>query len=93
MDPATYGIFYHDDYDYLQHLKPVGEDPNGVIINAQKSIEKESGIQFLDKSDAAALGDFSKSKNNLKLPVEVFASNEEMAVGLMNQEASAGNQK
>ncbi len=73
-------------------MKAVGEDPSGVILNAQESDEKEGGIQFLDRNDAAALDDYTKSKNSVILPSDVFASNEEMAVGLMNQEASLGNE-
>ncbi len=90
-DPTQFGIYYHDDYDYLQHLKPVGEDPRGVILNVQKKEERESGIQFVDKSDAVALDSYTKSKTSaVALPSDVFASNEEMDVGLMNQEATLG---
>ncbi|KAF0273256.1 hypothetical protein FOG51_01758 [Hanseniaspora uvarum] len=32
---ADYGILYDDDeYDYLQHLKPIGEDPTAVFVAA-----------------------------------------------------------
>ncbi|KAL6935194.1 uncharacterized protein HGUI_03079 [Hanseniaspora guilliermondii] len=32
---ADYGIMYDDkEYDYLQHLKPIGEDPNAVFVAA-----------------------------------------------------------
>lgn len=89
-DQTQFGIYYHDEYDYLQHLKAVGEDPSAVILNAQKKEEKESGIQFLDQSDAVALDSYTKAKSSVALPSDVFASNEEMDVGLMNQEATLG---
>ena len=35
-DGTDYGIFFEkqDNYDYIQHLKPIGEDPSAVFIQA-----------------------------------------------------------
>ena len=41
-EAADFGIFFkkNDDYDYVQHLKPIGEDKNAVYIAA--NIKKDS---------------------------------------------------
>jgi len=45
---SLYGISFEDqlEYDYLQHLKPMGEDPSAVFIpSGPVKVEKE-GILF-----------------------------------------------
>ena len=38
-DPALHGIFFEDQrgYDYMQHLKPMGQDPAAVFVAAPQS--------------------------------------------------------
>lgn len=35
-DPASHGIYFDDqnEYDYMKHLKPVGLDPNSIVVDA-----------------------------------------------------------
>lgn len=92
-DLSKYGVYYYDDYNYLQHLKTVGEDPSGVVLSVHGDKEPEKGICFRDESDANALDSITGngSKKNLSFPSEVFPSAEEMDVGLMNQPETLGN--
>ncbi|KAI9017308.1 hypothetical protein BC832DRAFT_544158 [Gaertneriomyces semiglobifer] len=58
-DPSLYGIFFKDQdrYDYLKHLKTIGEDPSGVFMEVkQPKKEKPAGITFVEdeKEEEAA---------------------------------------
>ncbi|XP_046386670.1 protein LTV1 homolog [Ischnura elegans] len=76
-EQRKYGIFFDDDYNYLQHLR----DANAVSvewepceryrINKQENSSKESG----------------ENKPRVTLPSSVFASNVEEEVGLLNKAA------
>ncbi|KAK6453640.1 Low temperature viability protein [Scheffersomyces xylosifermentans] len=50
---AQYGIFFDDSkYDYMQHLKPIGQDNEGIFIEAKsdkKAVQKSSNIEDLFK--------------------------------------------
>ncbi|KAA8896345.1 hypothetical protein TRICI_006911 [Trichomonascus ciferrii] len=51
-EAALYGITYDDSkYDYMQHLKPMGQDPNAIFI-AKKDLDRKpkGGIEFKEKS-------------------------------------------
>ncbi|KAI9207172.1 Low temperature viability protein-domain-containing protein [Polychytrium aggregatum] len=94
-DAAMYGITFSDmgSYDYLQHLKPMGEDPSAVYIEAKssKKPQKKSGIQFVDEdaaSEIASTARGSKRKVNFALPQDVLPSRYENAVGMLNTEAA-----
>jgi protein LTV1 len=74
-DASNFGVYFknQDEYDYMQHLKVIGEDPSGVFIdNAPK--EKKQGIQFVEESHAQVFG----SKDEL----EVGIMNQEATMGL-----------
>lgn len=91
-DLSKFGIYYHDDYDYLKHLKSVGQDPSAVILSAHGQKESpEKGIHFKDENDANEMDHVTgKSKKNVSLPSDVFPSGQEMDVGLMNQPGTLG---
>ncbi|XP_028402641.1 protein LTV1 homolog [Dendronephthya gigantea] len=69
-EQRDYGVFYEDDYDYLQHLKPRTDttlEPlpdNVTVIEAKKSDVKKFG--------------------KVSLPREVFASGHEEKEGILN---------
>ena len=80
-EQRKYGIYYDDEYDYLQHLKGVEEveegyyfeefDPKGTRIKDIKlknEIESEKG-----------------NENVIKLPSSVFASQYQESVGMLNK--------
>lgn len=51
-EAALYGITYDDSrYDYMQHLRPMGQDPNAIFI-AKKDLDRKpkGGIEFKEKS-------------------------------------------
>eukprot|EP00833_Pecoramyces_ruminatium_P001893 jgi/Orpsp1_1/1175925/evm.model.c7180000055744.1 len=89
---ALYGIDFDDTkYDYMQHLKVIGEDPTAVFIPSKEEAKKEAkktGIQF--KDDSIDLDDKSNQKKRVtfQLPEEVLPSKYEEEVGLMNREDS-----
>ena len=75
-EQIKYGIYYDDDYDYLQHLKGVKEDeyffeefdPKGSRI---KEIKLKNEID--------------KEKDIIKLPSSVFPSQYQENVGMLNK--------
>ncbi|KNC79020.1 hypothetical protein, variant [Sphaeroforma arctica JP610] len=66
---AEQGIYYDDNYDYLKHLKTVGEDPEGVLIAAPK----RKGVHIPDPTAPI-----------IDLPADVFASETQNEVGMLN---------
>ncbi|KAJ3272376.1 hypothetical protein HDV01_005559 [Terramyces sp. JEL0728] len=86
-DASNYGVYFknQDEYDYMQHMKAMGTDPSAVFL-APNSGKKEVnvGIKFHDKNDA-----HSMDSKTLSIPSDVFASENEMEVGLMNQPANS----
>ncbi|KAI8816229.1 uncharacterized protein EV422DRAFT_546605 [Fimicolochytrium jonesii] len=90
-DPSLYGIFFTDQekYDYLKHLKPIGEDPSAVFMeakNSQSKKDKSGGIQFVD-ADAQEAHSGQRKTVAFQLPSEALASEYETRVGLLNQPA------
>ncbi|PFH52312.1 hypothetical protein AMATHDRAFT_189929 [Amanita thiersii Skay4041] len=72
-EAALYGIYYNDtEYDYMQHLRPVGVQEDGVesILIEAPSARKSSG-----------------KRSNLDLPQSVFASKTELPSNYQSQQA------
>uniref|UniRef100_A0A8P0TN34 Protein LTV1 homolog n=2 Tax=Canis lupus TaxID=9612 RepID=A0A8P0TN34_CANLF len=76
-EQRKYGVFFDDDYDYLQHLKePSGPSeliPTSTISAPNRRDEKEETLVI--------------STTGIKLPSSVFASEFEEDVGLLNKAA------
>lgn len=70
-EQQKYGIFFDDDYDYLQHLK----DVNTLDVEWER-------VETINVSKAE-----KKTDHKLNLPSSVFASNVEEKVGLLNKAA------
>lgn len=64
-----HGIFFNDDYDYMQHLRPRGE---GMLV-------------YADGKEQASLPQTDVSFGNVKLPAGVFASTQEEDIGMLNK--------
>lgn len=71
-EQQKYGIYFDDDYDYLQHLK----DVNSLTAEWER-IDNTNSSKTNDKKDAP----------KINLPSSVFASNVEEKVGLLNRAA------
>jgi len=69
-DKTEYGIYYDDDYDYLQHLRPRGE---GMLIMAEDIAPKPKPKE---KDDCFGV---------LNLPAEVLPSKFEENIGMLNK--------
>lgn len=76
-EQRKYGVFFDDDYDYLQHLKePSGPSeliPTSFSITSNWKDEKEETLVI--------------PSTGIKLPSSVFASDFEEDVGLLNKAA------
>lgn len=72
-EQRKYGVFFDDDYDYLQHLK----EPSGP---AELIPSTAFGTYSSDEKEEA-------SSTGIKLPSSVFASEFEEDVGLLNKAA------
>ncbi|RIB18806.1 Low temperature viability protein [Gigaspora rosea] len=87
---ALYGIYYDDtDYDYLQHLKPIGEDQGAIYIEApskDKEKKKKGQLEFVEDQNHQESGTSKKDKKvTIVLPDEVLPSREEMPIEFFNQ--------
>lgn len=76
-EQRKYGVFFDDDYDYLQHLKePSG--PSELIPTSTVSVPNRK-----DEDEGTSV----ISTTGIKLPSSVFASEFEEDVGLLNKAA------
>ncbi|XP_042341151.1 protein LTV1 homolog [Plectropomus leopardus] len=82
-EQREFGVFFDDDYDYLQHLREasvpselVAAGPSRRLINVRD--EDEENEEDMDGAVPAA---------TIKLPSSVFASEFEEEVGLLNKAA------
>uniref|UniRef100_A0A182ITA9 Protein LTV1 homolog n=1 Tax=Anopheles atroparvus TaxID=41427 RepID=A0A182ITA9_ANOAO len=72
-EQAKFGIFFDDDYDYLQHLREPGRNEVFWEPIASKSTKEQPGAE----------------KVSIKLPSSVFASQFEEKEGIMKKAANA----
>ncbi|KAK2503880.1 hypothetical protein MC885_015332, partial [Smutsia gigantea] len=76
-EQRKYGVFFDDDYDYLQHLKEPSGPSELIPTSAFSAPSREN-----DKEETLVL-----SSTGIKLPSSVFASEFEEDVGLLNKAA------
>lgn len=77
-EQRNFGVFFDDDYDYLQHLKEAS-GPSELVAAVDLSLERE--VQLRDEEAESA------APTSIKLPSSVFASEFEEEVGLLNKAA------
>lgn len=86
-EERKYGIFYDDDYNYMQHVKDrdlVEHDWDSADrFLMERKVAKEQQQQQGDQEKEAASSEGAK----LKLPSQVFASRHMEEVGLLNKAA------
>ncbi|XP_039749446.1 protein LTV1 homolog [Pararge aegeria] len=85
-EQSKYGIFFDDDYNYLQHLK----DTREVTMLLQPKSSHKRKEKPLPKSHDDSNDDAKEGTETLQLPSSVFASEVEEDVGLLNKAASQG---
>lgn len=86
-EQKKYGIYFDDDYNYLQHLKDTKEVTLVLQPKAtHKRKEKQMNRNVVENEDEEE----TDATENIKLPSSVFASAVEEDVGLMNKAASQG---
>lgn len=77
-EQQKYGVFFEDEYDYLQHLKDVT-----TLTTEWERVEPANKVDDKKSVD---------KKNEIILPSSVFESNVEEKVGLLNRAATSGLQ-
>ncbi|KAG7213301.1 hypothetical protein KM043_002600 [Ampulex compressa] len=75
-EQQKYGIYFDDDYDYLQHLR----DVNSLTTEWER-------IEPTTKTKPEKKEDDQKDAPKINLPSSVFASNVEEKIGLLNKAA------
>lgn len=90
-EERKYGVFFDDDYDYMQHLRE-RDDEDAIHweymppVNLKgKSATDES--PFDDQLSSPSIANPGKSETKLKLPSSLFASEFEEAEGMLRKAA------
>ncbi|CAG8668871.1 12426_t:CDS:2, partial [Ambispora gerdemannii] len=81
---ALYGVYFDDtDYDYTQHLRPIGVNHGAVFVEApsRKEKGKKKGLEFRTSSPK------KDQKITIELPPEVLPSREEIPVEYFDRSA------
>ncbi|KAI8433066.1 hypothetical protein MSG28_013924 [Choristoneura fumiferana] len=84
-EQRKYGVYFDDDYNYLQHLK----DTKEVTLVLQPKVSHKRKDKGQSSQDEEGLKEVVV-RDNLTLPSSVFASEVEEDVGLLNKAASQG---
>ncbi len=77
-EQQKFGIYYEDDYDYLQHLREVDDDETEM---EEMKVTKVGSVLIKEDDEV------DEKDSRLKLPSSVFASKYEEDVGYFNQAA------
>ncbi|CAH2057016.1 unnamed protein product, partial [Iphiclides podalirius] len=80
-EQRKYGIYFDDDYNYLQHLKDTKEVT--MVLQPKTTHKKKAKTESL-------IEEKKEISDTLTLPSSVFASEVEEDVGLLNKAASQG---
>uniref|UniRef100_A0AAY4AFG9 Protein LTV1 homolog n=1 Tax=Denticeps clupeoides TaxID=299321 RepID=A0AAY4AFG9_9TELE len=83
-EQRNYGVFFDDDYDYLQHLKEASQ-PTELVSSSLKPRNRRPIKD--DEEDEEAEDLQMVPAASIKLPSSVFASEFEEDVGLLNKAA------
>ena len=77
-EQQKFGIYYEDDYDYLQHLREVDDEETEM---EEEKVTKVGSVLIKETNEE------DERDSRLKLPSSVFASKYEEDVGYFNQAA------
>ncbi|CAG8585551.1 4156_t:CDS:2 [Ambispora leptoticha] len=90
---ALYGVYFDDtDYDYTQHLRPIGVNRDAVFIESplRKEKGKKKGLEFVknDEDDDTRISSSKRDeKVAIELPPEVLPSREEIPAEYFDRSA------
>ncbi|XP_076441264.1 protein LTV1 homolog [Babylonia areolata] len=87
-EQMQYGIYYEDDYDYLQHLRDVDEIHDSEMRQLPGFQMKEE-----ENDDVRSVSMASTTASRLQLPSSVMGSAVERDVGLLNMAAASSGPK
>ncbi|XP_060755554.1 protein LTV1 homolog isoform X2 [Neoarius graeffei] len=90
-EQRKYGVFFDDDYDYLQHLREASQPAELVSASRPYSNSRPLGFDEEEEMDEDEQGKEEEvlmlPAASIKLPSSVFASEFEEEVGLLNKAA------
>ncbi|XP_059473693.1 protein LTV1 homolog [Neocloeon triangulifer] len=86
-EQRQFGIFFDDEYNYMQHIKSV--DDHDVELQPVERIRIESG-KLNPPGSSSKVSHSTSSGQTVQLPANVFASEAEEEVGLLNKAAPMG---
>jgi len=91
-EQREFGVFFEDDYNYMQHLKDRKLVEHDWSEADRFILEKrEGGNENKQKPSESSSSDLATTRvGNVTLPSTVFASKEEEEVGLLNKAAPRG---
>ncbi|KAK2817505.1 hypothetical protein Q5P01_025696 [Channa striata] len=85
-EQRNYGVFFDDDYDYLQHLKEAS-GTNELVAAGPLYTDRRPVRLHDEEQEEEEERDESIPASSIKLPSSVFASEFEEEVGLLNKAA------
>lgn len=85
-EQRNFGVFFDDDYNYLQHLKETARPAELVASGQSQRDRRPIGLQVEDEEETEEGADVIPAAT-LNLPSSVFASEFEEDVGMLNKAA------
>ncbi|XP_016415677.1 protein LTV1 homolog isoform X1 [Sinocyclocheilus rhinocerous] len=84
QEQRKFGVFFDDDYDYLQHLR---EAPQPTELVSAPRLRRDARPKPAEDEEDMEEEDVNVPTASIKLPSSVFASEFEEEVGLLNKAA------
>ncbi|XP_076847904.1 protein LTV1 homolog [Brachyhypopomus gauderio] len=84
-EQRKFGVFFDDDYDYLQHLRETSQPAE--LVSASRPHRDTQPLTFEEEGDGCEEEVVVIPVSSLTLPSSVFASEFEEEVGLLNKAA------
>lgn len=90
-EQRKYGVYYDDDYDYMQHLKNVKDREQEYEISEVYDKATKKFVRFDDLHEKRSNQDEAgPSGQRLQLPSSLFESGIKESVGMLNKAAAVG---
>ena len=92
-EERKFGVFFDDDYDYMQHLREKEDlykdfTDMDEFLSIRKRSDKVNTLKtVLEGGESSEDQEGGGRKNNIQLPSSVFASSMEEDVGVLNRAA------
>uniref|UniRef100_H3CLD4 Protein LTV1 homolog n=1 Tax=Tetraodon nigroviridis TaxID=99883 RepID=H3CLD4_TETNG len=85
-EQRNFGVFFDDDYDYLQHLKE-SSGPSELVASGPSRSDRQTFTLRDEEAENEKEDDSDGQATSIRLPSSVFASEFEEEVGLLNKAA------